>query len=476
MRKTGRGSGVESDSSCDLMTDTAAPAGEARTLAAPTSRSMPQCVGMTSRAIGKSSHKLILGPTHAALAVYLTWMLASPQASAAEKEAASQAEGASQDEPSSARRRASKEQTSNLDKQELSASDMLAEGTAEDGASLPGLAESSPGQTEENVSERTAAAGTESANTADDVWDPCRAQAGEAVGRVLEVRDGIVTLSKDPDALIGMGDRVGFHDERGDERIVGSVTRVNNKTYEVRIHLHEDVRTGEAGYRTAAEPTASMVAPPLGNYTVAAGLELKPWLGLNGSDSGFLVEGFFLWRVSKRLRLRAAVDPASPPIGDGPGALEAFIAPSLAFDIAEIGFGVGVGTANHLVGAPVVGVLLSPNLRFGAEDGLAFRARSSAVAFADRAVFGSFRLDAEIPIGYGKRLLLGGGGGDSGYAYGETGLELLVEGNGGAGTWFVRSSLGYGGTHGRTTGAGGSFGSIQNAHGPYMSLGAEVRL
>ncbi len=71
-----------------------------------------------------------------------------------------------------------------------------------------------------------------------------------------------------------------------------------------------------------------------------------------------------------------AVEPFAPPFGSVTGAVEAYVAPSISMKLAEIGFGIGVGSAVAYQGTTTeFGLLFSPILRIGAEDGLHLRAR-----------------------------------------------------------------------------------------------------
>jgi hypothetical protein len=306
---------------------------------------------------------------------------------------------------------------------------------------------------------------------------PCPTiEPGEPIGRVLRIEDGIVVLVKDPFGTLQLGDRVGFRDALGDERIIGKVVRVNNKTYYVRIQVNEEVRIGELAYRTPSEPTGHLVLPVSSDYRAQFDLDIKPWVGLNDSDSGALFEAGLRFRLSERLRLAAVLEPLVPPVGATPLSFEAYVAPSVSFKLAEMGFGVGAGTTNvNPWSDPEVGVLLTPILRVGHEDGLMLRARSSAVVYGGRALFASIRTDAAIPVAYGTRLLFGGGGGDSGYSYFEVGIELLLAGNGQRGSWFGRGLLGYGGAHAVETDPIYGTSTYIKASGPYLALGVSRR-
>jgi len=309
----------------------------------------------------------------------------------------------------------------------------------------------------------------------------------EAVGRVVKIRDGLVMLSRDSAGSLRPGDNVGFRDEIGDERIVGKVRRVNRSTYEVEVQMNEEVELGEPGYRSQASVTSRLSAPPPGNYAASLSLTLRPWLGLNNRDSGILIEGHARLHLAEHFRLLAAAEPASPTIGTTFGMAEMYMAPVVSFRLAEMGLGIGAGTANNnasyttngrvFSGEPEWGVLVTPILALGAEDGFRVRARTSAIVHSGRATFGSLRLEMEIPVAHGMRLTFGGGGGDSGYAYGELGFKMLVAGMGGAKSWLVHGMLGYGGTFATSTQLvdGYAVYATRQANGPYVGIGAEYR-
>jgi hypothetical protein len=109
-----------------------------------------------------------------------------------------------------------------------------------------------------------------------------------------------------------------------------------------------------------------------------------------------------------------------------------------------MGIGSGAQTVNEtgFLLEPGSGLTLAQIIRLGAEDGLNLSARTSIVLFHQQFDFGGMVAQAQIPVTRGYWLLLGGGGGNVGYGYGEIGLRVLMKGNGGAGSAFLTTTAG----------------------------------
>ncbi len=110
----------------------------------------------------------------------------------------------------------------------------------------------------------------------------------------------------------------------------------------------------------------------------------------------------------------------------------------------EVGLGLGGATVNQTFGngfgAPVRGtpdtgaVSVVEAARIGARDGLALNVESSAVAANGQFDLGYFVTSVQIPVAKTAMLVLRGGGGRVGFAYGDIGVRVLVRGEGGKGT------------------------------------------
>lgn len=306
---------------------------------------------------------------------------------------------------------------------------------------------------------------------------PDRLPVGSTVGTVVDRKDGALVLETESSNQLEVGMSVGFNDERGDEFAVGRISKLNVRTIHVAVGVNEEVPVGTVGYRSTHKPSGSLEAPPPGAYPLAVALVLRPWLGLNGAESGVLIDASVRVRLGDKAKLTFALEPAAPSFGSVAGAIEAYVAPSISMRLAEVGFGIGVGSSLAETGTtPEYGLLFSPILRLGAEDGLYFRARSSAVLSSGIASFGSLRCEGQIPLTYGLWLLLGGGAGQRTYAYGEIGLRLLMSGAGSRKSWFAKVLIGGAGA------ANSSYaivdGQITRPYeaGPTFGIGLEGRL
>lgn len=283
---------------------------------------------------------------------------------------------------------------------------------------------------------------------------------------------------------VGLGERsvvgaqVAIRHQQGEEDVIGVVEKVTSSELIVEIGMSEKVAVGDEVWTTTKPVTGSLMAPPLGDYTWAWGLDLKPWLGLNQSDSGLLLQGFVSMR-SDWGRFVASVQPAVIPLGSRtPGAVDATIGAHAVFKYAEFGLALGVATMNeHFANPPGTGLVMMPSLRLGTEDGLHVRLAPSFVVHRKEYRFGSFRIQGQIPIAWGTSLLLGGGGGDSGYYVFDLGLRRLLVGNGGAGTWFGQIYVGGAGSTKTTywTSNGSFMSSNESSSGPMIGLGVENR-
>ena len=304
---------------------------------------------------------------------------------------------------------------------------------------------------------------------------PEKLLVGTLVGKVVERKDGALVLESEFTGRLERGMRVSFNDERGDEFAVGKINKVNNNTFHVAVGMNEEVPVGTVGYLSNHTATGSLEAPPAGAYPLSAALVLRPWLGLNGAESGVLVDAFVRIRLGAKAKLTIATEPSIPAFGSVAPVIEAYVAPSISMRLAEIGFGIGMGTAlGEQSTAPQLGVLFTPILRLGSEDGLFLRMRTSAVLASGIASFGSFRAEGQIPLTYGLWLLLGGGGGQRSYAFGDVGIRMLMSGTGSRQSWFAKVLIGaaggvapqiVGGLYQRTSEAGPTFG-----------IGVEARL
>jgi hypothetical protein len=147
------------------------------------------------------------------------------------------------------------------------------------------------------------------------------------------------------------------------------------------------------------------------------------------------------------LHLWATLDPLALADVENQGGISAAngaLMVSYDSQFFEMGLGLGAQTVNSVNFAvpPGSGLAVAQLLRLGPQDGLNLTARTSIVLFHSEFDFGGMVATAQFPVTRGYWLLLGGGGGNVGYGYGEIGLRVLANGNGLAGSTFLTVTAG----------------------------------
>ena len=161
-------------------------------------------------------------------------------------------------------------------------------------------------------------------------------------------------------------------------------------------------------------------------------------------------------------------------------ALGAFISAAYDARLVEVGLGLGGQTVNDTDFAvePGSGLLIAQQLRLGARDGAHLHFRSYVTLFHSKFEFSSLRVDGQIPLGGRTWLRLAGGGGSIGISYGEVGLRVLTAGNGGPGSLFLTTLIGWAGMFLDCAfqGVADDLCEPINYDGPMLGAGLEYRL
>jgi hypothetical protein len=323
------------------------------------------------------------------------------------------------------------------------------------------------------------------------------ARATVPEGRVTEVMLGEVAIDLGSEDGLRYGDRIELSVTTdlkvGDERAlsrrvvaVGVVRAVSDRFARVRLGTDERVPVGAVARPVSAPPSASRSAPPRLGQLWHAGFMARPFIALEDLGGGFLLDGTVGYRFESPLHLEASLSP----IGWGTGRNKPAVTPMSGYlkasydvDLFEIGFGLGAETI-HDTPFPATsgsGVLFVQQLRIGSSDGLNLDSSSHIVLFRSQFRFSGFVGRAQIPVGQAYWLLFAGGGGDSGYGYGELGVKALLRGNGDRGSFFFSGTVGGAGVFENivTTchGEGSEFtcGQRVKVVGPMVGVGGEWR-
>lgn len=283
------------------------------------------------------------------------------------------------------------------------------------------------------------------------------APAEPRVGRVLRSQPGQVVISLGSDDGVARGDRVELSlpggDAEGDEALsreslaIGVVTHVTEQSARVRLGIGEAVAVGALATPTKAFATASNTAPPRVGNIWSLETMARPFAALDQLGAGVLLSATLGRRFAREFHLQAVLDPlafADVESSRSENAVNFALLASYDSQYFEIGLGLGAQTVNTTASdvPPGSGLSVAQLIRLGALDGLNITARSSVVLFHSQFAFGGMVGAMQIPVGRGYWLLLGGGGGDVGYAYGEFGLRALLHGNGQAGSRFLTVTAG----------------------------------
>lgn len=108
----------------------------------------------------------------------------------------------------------------------------------------------------------------------------------------------------------------------------------------------------------------------------------------------------------------------------------------------EAGLGLGAATLNEPKGADSTSISFAQHARIGARDGLALFLRNSIVVDRDKFDLGALTIAGQAPLSQRWWLLLRGGGGPIGFAFGDLGVRYLVSGDLGPGSLFLVGTAG----------------------------------
>lgn len=315
-------------------------------------------------------------------------------------------------------------------------------------------------------------------------------------GRVVKSDGDEVLISLGTEHGLRNGDRVDLSLERhvvlapGETALsrealaVGIVTTTSGRFATLRLGINERVPLGANARPTYAAATSSLTAPPRAQGLWQTKLMLRPFFALDELGAGFLLTGAAGYRFNGNVHVEALLEPfalGGAQNRDGIAAASFTLSASYDSHYVELGVGAGAQTVNTVpfdVG-PGSGLTFAQFLRLGALDGLHLEARSNIVLFHSEFDFSGLTITSQIPVARGYWLLLGGGGGSVGYAYGELGLRVLLKGRGDRGSLFF-SATGGGAAVFKETGCSTSEDFVfcegtQTLAGPMAGVGMEHR-
>ncbi len=209
-----------------------------------------------------------------------------------------------------------------------------------------------------------------------------------------------------------------------------------------------------------------------GIWRVGASADLFLPIGTIGV--GGLLDAYVTRHFDGPFMLRAQISPLAFALVDtgGGSAFGAHLLFGLDTQFLELALGVGASTTDAADSA----FSLLQSLRIGALDGLHLAVQTDVFVLDKQFEFGAVSGSLQIPVKEGWWLLLRGGGGPMGFAFGDVGVRYRVSGDGGAGSFFLQGMLGgvalFGGYVCSSTG----YCSSQDSGGPALGVGVEWRL
>jgi hypothetical protein len=267
---------------------------------------------------------------------------------------------------------------------------------------------------------------------------------------------------------------------------IGVVTAVSRGYSRVKLGIGERVPVGALARRTEDDATAARAGTPRLGGLWEVGFMVRPFLALSEFGGGALIEASAGYRFLGPLHLVAAFEPLAHATGnDKPTVtpVSAFFKASYDLALFEVGFGVGMETVfdTPFGTEPGTGTLFVQQARIGAADGLHVDAINHVVLFHSEFEFSGFVGRLQIPVGQASWILMRGGGGSAGYAYGELGVRVLLNGNGDRGSTYFSGTFGGAGVFKKQTQSCGSIDFVFDCSqtvsyaGPMVGAGAEFR-
>ncbi len=303
-----------------------------------------------------------------------------------------------------------------------------------------------------------------------------------ALGRVVALRNTGVIVDLGSDDGLAAGDHVELFREievqlgdsntakRQEQIAVGRVVAATGKRAEVELGRNELVPVGALARPTQRAETASRWLPPRAAGLWEVSFHLRPFLALGSFGLGTVNDASVGWRLANQVHLQALFEPLGFGFADAGNVVAAAgnLVGSYDTRFFEIGLGAGWSAVNNDIGSQQQSALAERGIngldarfhnvrsglsvaqvaRLGSRDGLHLSARNTFLLYKKAFHYGGTVGELLVPVTERTWLLARGGGGASGFAYGELGLRLLLWGNGLADSFFVSATLGGAGLFG----------------------------
>ncbi len=228
--------------------------------------------------------------------------------------------------------------------------------------------------------------------------------------------------------------------------VIAKVVRVMATQVLVRVGMNEVVAVGYVAQVTSERETASRRSPPRVFDVWDLRTVLRPVLNI-GSVGGGVSGELGIGRRTEHFRFGVNIAPLAFMGATGKESLFAgggYVYGAVDHSFYSAGVGVGTNTVNDTDSESEAGsgLTIVQLLRIGAVDGLHLESRVEAVIFRSEVLFGYLQLEGQVAVADSTWLVVRGGGGSIGYAFGEVVVRNLLWGTGQAGSTFMELGLG----------------------------------
>ncbi len=291
------------------------------------------------------------------------------------------------------------------------------------------------------------------------------------LGRVLTVdgRNVVIDLGKQDGFF--KGDTVEFFTEgtivfegesvrREDTVALGLIRSVTKGRAVVEISLNVDLPPETQVRRATEEFKPNYLAPPHPSASHEVSLTVRPFLALGTIGGGAIMDASYTYRFDFPMSLDLVLSPVGFALADEGNAVGFAGHAILSYDENVFQIGLGIGAARYeeetpyevQVGQEVpdtmrFGFSAAQHVRLGTRDGMNLTATTNFVIQKDGFEFGGMSGSFQVPMSPflpDTWLIMRGGGGLPGHAFGEIGVRALIAGNGSSGSVFLTPTLGGG--------------------------------
>jgi hypothetical protein len=246
------------------------------------------------------------------------------------------------------------------------------------------------------------------------------------------------------------GDAVAFHTDSGkiwvelmhlEARPVDALARAARTTLE---RPGPALPAPAAGSAPLGQAPSSLLSPPRQTGIWELQVDTHLFLPLGNIGFGALNSASVGYRLDVPIAIYADLSPLGVGFGKqgtiGTAAGHGIVA--LDTHLFEAGLGLGAATLNEPQAEASTSVSFAQHARIGARDGLALVVRSSIVVNNDKFALGALTATGQAPLSRRWWLLVRGGGGSIGFAFGDLGVRYLVSGDLGPGSLFLVGTAG----------------------------------